>query len=586
VIAHPKPAAAPSPKVFDKLQARLAAKPARLVAAFLGDDWTTQGDWMGRYGRQVHAFPGYGTAGWASETFKIDLQVGPHQSKNKGGPYTYFHGLKATNDRVLYLPNTSSRYPGEWNDGSFDRDAYHDEWEGPDLWVSVTVPAGTHRLSAYFMNVDAHGPPPSRRRDFLVELKAHAPTIAEADFAPPLARARVTQWYGGVYKQFVVAGPASYHLKIGRNYSMATKVNGVFLDRVDGPAKPNEPSGVPLMGEHQILPPAAPAVDAPDAATRAAIEVVAALDKSWSDAAAAPLQRAGRLLAIRLAQAQGAPPALIGNWRFALPITTDDDHLAVAKTIDVSQQAQFGRNPQMVPTYFRTRMREAWKRLEPLVKANTAPDPAAIPRAQAQFATPDALRIALAQYLQLRAGQAIDTADLNDGAITPDPYFAMLKASEKDPKALYRQIGELLLYSDAMAKLKADKPHRQGVAAAMACARAATELLDDTWLAARIGEGQLLPQLDHATKFGPLTRHAILTALITAHADDPKGLAASFKSLTDATTSKPAAALNLEFAQAFKEAKRPKDALEYLDKIPAELRTAEAEALRSELAKP
>ena len=285
-----------------------------------GDDWTTQGDGIGRYGRQIYSLPGYGPGGW-SQQYKCNVLVGSHQNKNKGGPYTYYHALDLQSERVLYIPNSGKRNQGEWNDGSFDRDAYADTWEGPDLWVDLTLPAGMHRVSFYFINYDAHSVN-NRRRDFLVEIKAHAPTLAEADFAQALAKARVVQFYHGVYKQFVVAGPAQYYVKIGRSYSVATKVSGIFLDRLEGTVPLNEPSGVPIMGDSQVKPPDFAIGEGDNVAVRAAAEITAMLDKSWSSAEALALQRPYRMQALRLAAEQGGSAGAAGE--LAIRDSADD----------------------------------------------------------------------------------------------------------------------------------------------------------------------------------------------------------------------------------------------------------------------
>ena len=42
---------------------------------------------------------------------------------------------------------------------------------------------------------------------------------------------RVTDFRGGVYKQFAIAGPARYVVDIKRNRSYVTKLLGLFIDR-------------------------------------------------------------------------------------------------------------------------------------------------------------------------------------------------------------------------------------------------------------------------------------------------------------------------------------------------------------------
>src|SRR5206468_1583276 len=124
-----------------------------------------------------------------------------------------------------------------------------------------------------------------------------------------------------------------------RNYSFATKLCGVFFDRVAGPTPPNEPDGVPLMGDIQVKPLAVPAdAGAPGVTRRAAADVVAALDKHWPTADAVALQRPYRLLAMRLATEQAVAAALAENWRFAIPVMTSADHQSFAKVAAESRE--------------------------------------------------------------------------------------------------------------------------------------------------------------------------------------------------------------------------------------------------------
>lgn len=106
--------------------------------------------------------------------------------------------------------------------------------EGPNVWASVKVPSGVHRLSFYFFNKDGHHGS-NRLRDYLLELKPPCQTVEEAEKSPALARARVRDFWGGVYKQFIVTGPGQFWLKVGRNNSFNTILYGVFADKISGP---------------------------------------------------------------------------------------------------------------------------------------------------------------------------------------------------------------------------------------------------------------------------------------------------------------------------------------------------------------
>ncbi|HSI34571.1 MAG TPA: hypothetical protein VK986_13355 [Tepidisphaeraceae bacterium] len=593
VGAHPSAAKAPSPKVMDALRAKVtaAALPpagkAQPVAAFLGDDWSTRGDFVGRYGRQIYLLPNYGQTGWA-QGYGCQVAIGPHESKNKGGPYTYWHKNSPDDPRVLYVPNAVKRYQGEWNDGSFDRDAYHEDWEGPDLWLDVTVPAGTHRLSLYFINFDGTSTH-NRRRDFLVELKENVGPIADAaNFAAPLARTRVVGFYNGVYKQFVVAGPAKYYVKINRNYSMCTKLSGVFFDRVAGAAPPNEPGGVPIMGEHQVKPPALPPdlAAAPNVALRTAAELTAALDGAWASPAAISLQRPGRMAAIRLAASEGGAPNVVTNWRFALPLMLAEDRPDFARTVAAAADHFLIMNPHVAETALKAQFADAWKKLGKQITDGAGPDPAKLvePEAKPDPTDAPAVRAALVPYLLARAGKQIEPRGLSTREENPAGFLGDIKGVGADKKALYQRVGEILQWSQANSERTSETARRQGLAAALGAARAALDPLDDTWLAARIAEGFVAPQLGAASDAGPLVRSEVLSTIVAAHADDPDALSKCLgKVLAGAPTAGAADALRLDVARALAAAHKKAEAAQVLRDIPEGRRTPAAAKLLKEV---
>jgi hypothetical protein len=346
------PAALPSavsikPNRGDELSRQLSdAKPQPLTAVFLGDDWVTRGDGAGRYGRQKVMFPFYGMGGWA-DGYSVEVSVGPHQTN--GGPYYYFADLKSEDERVLYLPNSFRRSQGEWNDGSFDSKAYPVTFEGPDLWLNVDLPPGVHRLTLSFINFDGHAKK-NRWRDFTIEVKAAMAQAEDADFAPALAKARVCDFYQPVYKQFLLAGGKRYHVKIGRNYSYVTKLSGVFLDRMAGPApKDIDSLPQPLLDPDHWGPPAAPPRQAPadeSAPIRQARDLWDQLDARYEDAATTPLQLPLRLQAYRLAADNNADPALLANWRWKLALWDDAARLEFCQQMDAGYDRTIAGNPQ------------------------------------------------------------------------------------------------------------------------------------------------------------------------------------------------------------------------------------------------
>ena len=253
--ALPSPAAAPTVAELKALLASVSAAALPLKPGdglYLGDDWQTQGDWVGRYGRQYAELSGIADEAQEAGYF-VSEQIGPHHAGTAGvytyGIYSFISALNTPERRFLYAPSLGHRRADEINDGSWQGDKYPATFDGPDLWVSVTVPAGEQRVSFYFVNNDGHEGI-VRQRNYLLELKPDKPTLDAEDRAPALASAQVTDFYTGVYKQFLVMGPGRFHFKIGRSYSSCTKLQGVFLDRVpEGPGSVDRPPpGSPSFG--------------------------------------------------------------------------------------------------------------------------------------------------------------------------------------------------------------------------------------------------------------------------------------------------------------------------------------------------
>jgi hypothetical protein len=102
------------------------------------------------------------------------------------------------------------------------------------------VPPGAHKLSLYFFNKDGHKSN-NRQRDYLIKVqKVGGKTIA---------RTRVTSFWGGVYKQFVIQGGGVFLVNIGRNYSFNTICSGVFIDRLTGRSDPTDHLAPPWCGD-------------------------------------------------------------------------------------------------------------------------------------------------------------------------------------------------------------------------------------------------------------------------------------------------------------------------------------------------
>ena len=293
----PSPEASPSIAELDDWIKRAQALPTiEALPRFLGEDWQTRGDWVGRYGRQR------GVLCAVNSPFDHDFarglnyqtvigQIGPQHAGGDSLRY-WVQWLKSDDPRVLYDPILGYRRQAEWDDHG---EAYPATTEGPDLWVMMQIPAGAHKLSFYFFNKDGHTGE-NRYRDYLLELRTVNETlpdwpedppagpnhdkefvgrfdafwktwwqkIARAEEQPVLARSRVRDFWDGVYKSFQVQGPGKFWLKVARNGSHNTILSSVMIDKLSGPPDSFEQKPMSWMGGVPDNPPDPDMPEPPD----------------------------------------------------------------------------------------------------------------------------------------------------------------------------------------------------------------------------------------------------------------------------------------------------------------------------------
>jgi len=301
-------------------------------AAYLGDDWRTLGDWSGRYGRQ-HGFlcsfaaPFSHNIGWGWRIF-IDPHMGAHHAGGDSLRYWIDKAhLKTDDPRCPYSPMIGYRRIGEWDDHG---EAYPMSYDGPDVWIAVGLPDGVFRVSIYFCDYNGHTDS-GRNRDYLLELKPYVTNAAAWDSQPTLAQCRVHDFWGGVYKSFIVTGAGKYHFKIGRNHSFNTMCNAVFVDRLVGYGLASaDNSWLPWMDKTRYdaprVPPADPAQETPELLK--ARELWTALDTAYAVPNGVAMQDEFRLAAYQTALAANAPTNLLANWRWKMAWWTPEDRQA------------------------------------------------------------------------------------------------------------------------------------------------------------------------------------------------------------------------------------------------------------------
>ncbi len=317
----PAPARSPSLQELQHAVAQVRQLPkAAAVAAYLGDDWRTQGDWVGRYGRQHAILCAMGSPlnheiSYGPFFYNVQWQIGPHH-REKDILRHWVHWLQTDDIRSLYDPVIGYRRQAEWDDHA---EAYPMSYEGPDLWISVEVPAGMHAISLYFMNKDGETEM-NRFRDYLLTLhtggdfkKPDAPVVG-----PELARTRVRDFRGGVYKRFLVTGPNRYLIQVRKNDSFNTICSAVLVDRLSGPKTWMDDMKLPpaALGKVRYDPPTLPLTGPSPAGPPSLPQLWSALDGSWDRSGSVPLQTAGRSLASRVVlQSKDGALAAAVRWR-------------------------------------------------------------------------------------------------------------------------------------------------------------------------------------------------------------------------------------------------------------------------------
>jgi len=249
-------------------QVREAAKGPLLqgpMAVYIGEDWQTEGNWIGNYGDYLYVLAAMGYPQNfvnGSGRSKVDFMVltGDNR-KPQDGLAGWVHWGHTQVKKSLQNPLESDRRQASWDDRG---ENYPPTEIGPDLYINISISeAGLFRLALYFANKDSHemnwrsydGLPGSNRfRDYDIVIKQWTPTVKDTgpstwtrgrnkefgwvpsedqfDKQRQFACCRLHDFAGGVYKRFIVTGPAAYRIRIARNSSHNTICSGIFVDRV------------------------------------------------------------------------------------------------------------------------------------------------------------------------------------------------------------------------------------------------------------------------------------------------------------------------------------------------------------------
>jgi ligand-binding sensor domain-containing protein len=254
---HPTPAAAPGLDEFNTLLAKLAAVPTPKQLAptvvRLPDDWRTQGDWLGRYGRYWACLcaicaPQNYIWGAGPEEALYSAKIGPNHPGTDDQLRHWVHWLYTSDRRSLEMPPTyfdsrvvkglttpdKNRRQAEWDDHG---ETYPQSLDGPDIYCTLEIPAGQFYLSLYDFNKDGHDAG-NRFRDYRISIRPHAQNLRLDrcdDFSrqPELANGRIHDFWGGVWTRYYVQGPMQLTIQARRSGSMNAILAGIMLDFVD-----------------------------------------------------------------------------------------------------------------------------------------------------------------------------------------------------------------------------------------------------------------------------------------------------------------------------------------------------------------
>jgi hypothetical protein len=327
-VPLPTPAKAPTAlqlaSMLHRVQSLTLPKSTGTGCEFLGEDWQTQGDAIGRYGRQYAVYCGSNIVMTTCPYYSVSSTMGDHHASGDGLRW-YLSWLQTDTVRTLYIPTFGVRRQTEWDDHGEDQ-AYPPNFQGPDIWIYVHLGVGNrHRLSLYFMNKDG-GPGyggDNRYRDYVIEVRRYVSTMTNSMAGPMLATARVRNFWGGVYENFSLDGPGDYAVKISRNGSHNTIISGVFIDKLSGPTKPEDTEPLAYMNGVRYEPPITPSslTNYPSLA----VDLWRALDVAEASGIYVKDDFACRLSAYRSMVAARTSADALDNWRWKMCIWNEND---------------------------------------------------------------------------------------------------------------------------------------------------------------------------------------------------------------------------------------------------------------------
>ena len=258
----PTPARAPNATELAQMLQRLLMVPPLAdsnvpTLAALDDDWRTQGDWLGRYGRYQAVLaamlsPNDYLWGAGETMMPYSVRIGPHANADDSLRY-WIQNLYTQTPESLELPavyyhsrvshgldkSLGQRRQAEWDDHG---EEYPMSLDGPHVYASIQIPQGWFVLSLYDWNKDGQIGS-NRWRDYKLSARTHPDNVPLSSLEgferwPDEVRGRIHDFRGGVWKRFLVRGPQSVTVEVNRHHSFNTILAGLFLDRWEAQPAP------------------------------------------------------------------------------------------------------------------------------------------------------------------------------------------------------------------------------------------------------------------------------------------------------------------------------------------------------------
>ena len=175
----------------------------------LPDDRETRGDWYLGYGTEC-----FQLASLSHHGSSVRLQLAFSTTDPKEGSRRWTSAKDSPDPAAPWQPYGACRVAANHDDFGGE----YPIGKGPDLLIDTNVAKGHHVLALYFAN--DHRYYESSRR-YTVEIRSCDRLQALAD---------VRDFGGGVYKRFLVSGPCALRVRVRRDASLNTLMQGAFLD--------------------------------------------------------------------------------------------------------------------------------------------------------------------------------------------------------------------------------------------------------------------------------------------------------------------------------------------------------------------